>query len=118
MKLRQFAFFLVLALVIGCSKKTADLAGTWQLTLPAGFKQTVVITAEGNSRYRIGNPGMTISGTYEVTKDRFVMTASSDNRYSGFVWQIEDADHMTLVEEPPISKTGSSYLKAKMVRSK
>ncbi len=125
MRLREIALLSVVALAVSCGnekaqsgKHTVNLAGTWQLTLPAGFQHTVEITAEAGARYRVTKPGLSLNGIYEVRGNRFVMAVPNDPRLTEFVWQIEDADHLTLIEEPPASKTGAKYRNAKLVRQK
>lgn len=96
----------------------ADLSGSWQLNLPAGFQHTVVITAEGPQRFRLSKPGLNMNGIYEVRRDRLAMVVPDDPRLTGFVWQLDDAEQLTLIEEPPAKKTGARYITATLNRIK
>jgi hypothetical protein len=121
-KLASVAVLLVVTLLMGCAttkpaaSTTTDLSGSWQLTLPAGFQDTVAISREGIRCYRLWKPGLNINGIYEVRGDHLVMVVPNDPRLTEFVWHIDDADHLTLVEEPPASKTGASYRTATLKR--
>jgi hypothetical protein len=53
-----------------------------------------------------------------VRKNRLVIVTPNDPRLLGFEWEIQKSNHLVLVGQPPVSKTGSSYLKATLTRPK
>jgi len=112
---------LMVALALtGCSTsksaKTADLTGAWRLALPNGFQHIVRITSEGGQRYRIWKGGTIINGSYERRGNRLVMVTPADSHLTEFVWKIDDANHLTLIKEPPVAKTGQRYRSATLKR--
>jgi hypothetical protein len=117
-KLEVLVMPVVLALLfVGCRKSEPDLSGTWQLALSARHQYMITISKEGKDRYQLAKPGLNFDGLYELRGDRLVMIKPRDPRLTGFVWQLDDSNDMTLVGEPPIGKTGASYLTATLKRS-
>jgi len=100
-------------LVAGCktsqSSSNTDLAGTWSLTMPSGFKHKVHITRETADRYRFSKAGVIINGIYERRGNRLVMITPSDSQLTDWIWRIDDGNHLTLVKEPDVHKTGGGY---------
>jgi hypothetical protein len=82
------------------------------LTLPRGFRHKITLTLVGPGRYRFEPRKLVMSGTYEVKGDRLIITAPNDKRLTGFEWQKQPDGTWTLIGEPGVAKTGSSYLKA------
>jgi hypothetical protein len=101
----------------GCGKKSLDLSGNWELTLPKGAKHQSPIERVSENTYRI--PGLkALSGVYELRGDKLVVTVPTDQRLTEYVWQVQDANTLILVEAPPPGKTGSDYRGATLVRSR
>jgi hypothetical protein len=112
---------LIVALAFtGCSTPksatSADLTGKWLLAMPNGQQLYVRIISEGGQRYRIWKGGTVINGSYERRGNRLVMLTPADARMKEFVWKIDDANHLTLIKEPPVAKTGQRYRKATLKR--
>ena len=56
------------------------------------------------------------AGTYELEGNRLVMKSSPDPSWVGFQWSVRSADRLLLVDGPPVSNTGSSYIGATLSR--
>lgn len=91
-------------------------AGRWVMTLPRGFRHRITLTPVGEGCYRFEPRNLMMSGVYAVQNERLVIIAPSDKRLAGFVWQKEVDGTLTLIGEPGVAKTGSSYLEATMRR--
>ena len=50
------------------------------------------------------------SGIYELRGDRLVIVEPNDRRLLGFAWEVRGDGRLVLVDQPPVSKTGSNYL--------
>jgi beta-lactamase regulating signal transducer with metallopeptidase domain len=94
----------------------APYAGSWLMSLPAGFQHRITLTPVGSNRYRLAPNKLNSSGIYEVQGDRLVIVAPNDRRLLGFVWEVQSPGRMLLIGQPPISKTGSNYLRATLTR--
>jgi hypothetical protein len=107
----------LLCLVLGgCGKKAPDLSGDWVMTLPKGAVHESPIVRLTDRTYRI--PGIkALSGVYELQGDKLVVIAPTDRRLTEYVWRLEDANTLLLIEAPPVSKTGSDYRGATLKRS-
>ncbi|HEY7153602.1 MAG TPA: M56 family metallopeptidase [Gemmataceae bacterium] len=92
------------------------IAGQWLMTLPAGFRHRITFSPLGQGRYRFEPRKLVMSGVYTVKDDRLVIVAPNDKRLTGFEWQTQQDGSLTLIGEPGVAKTGSSYLKATMRR--
>ena len=107
----------------GCSTSksaavtSADLTGLWQLTMPDNSQQMFRITGEGDQRFRISKRNSAFNGTYERQGNRLVMVAPDDPLMTEFVWKIDAANHLTLIKEPPASKTGHRYRTATLLKT-
>jgi hypothetical protein len=86
------------------------------MTLPAGFRHRITFSPLGQGRYRFEPRKLVMSGVYTVKDDRLVIVAPNDKRLTGFEWQTQQDGSLTLIGEPGVAKTGSSYLKATMRR--
>ena len=112
---RTIVAALLLVVVAGCGAR--DLSGRWELALPAGFTYQSRIERIGAARYRI--PGIAnLSGIYERRGDSLFVVQPNDPRLTEFVWQIQDPDHLVLVQSPPVGKIGSDYTGATLQRLK
>ena len=101
--------------LVGCGKKTPDLSGNWELTLPKGAKLQSPIERVSGNTYRI--PAIqSLSGVYELKGDKLVVTVPTDPRLTEYVWKVEDANSLVLVEAPPASKIGWDYKGATLKR--
>jgi hypothetical protein len=107
----------------GCStsnsaaKTSADLTGLWQVTLPNGYQQMMRVTSEGGQKYRLWKSNMVFNGVYERRGDKLVMITPADPRLTEFVWQIDAGNHLTLIKEPAVAKTGQRYRKATLLKT-
>ena len=107
----------------GCSTSksaaitSSQLTGIWQLTMPDRSQQMVRIVSEGGQRFRIWKGNTLINGVYERRGDRLVMVTPADPKCTEFVWRIDDANHLTLIKEPPAAKTGRPYRKATLLKT-
>jgi hypothetical protein len=106
--------------VTGCatdkSVATANLAGTWQLTMPSGFQHKVHVASEGDQRYRISKAGVIVNGIYERRGNRLVMVEPADSPMKDWIWKIDNENHLTLVKEPDVRITGGHYRKSILQR--
>jgi len=92
---------------------TLDLNGKWEVTLSSGAKLRSPIIQLGDGRYRITKMGV-FSGIYELKNDRLVVVEPVDKRLTEFVWKVQDADNMVLIESS--TKTGQDYSGATLKR--
>jgi hypothetical protein len=89
----------------------------YQMWLPAGFTHTVTLTPVGGNRFRLEPKRLNSSGIYELRGDRLVIVEPNDRRLLGFAWEVRGDGRLVLVDQPPVSKTGSNYLGARLTRS-
>ena len=101
--------------LLGCGKKAFDLSGNWELTLPKGAKFQSPIERVRENTYRIPSI-QSLSGVYELKGDKLVVTVPTDQRLTEYVWKVEDANTLILIEAPPISKIGWDYKGATLKR--
>ncbi len=91
------------------------LAGTWLMTLPAGFQYQVTVWPLGGNRYSLRN-AVRFSGVYELREDRLVLTRGTSSPAQGFEWKLLPSGELSLVAQPPPSKIGQNYLGATLKR--
>ena len=122
-RLSRTGIGLVVALAIaGCSTSknsppaSADLTGSWQLTMPNGNQVIVKIIGEGHEHFRILKGGTAVNGSYERRGKKLVMVAPDGPGLTEFVWKIDNGNHLTLVKEPDVSKTHAHYRAATLQR--
>ena len=109
---------LLAAFVAGCgSRQPSDLAGNWEIVLPAGFSYQSRIERIGDARYRIPSIA-NLSGVYERRGDSLFVVEPNDSRLTEFIWEIQDIDHRVLVQSPHVGKIGSDYTGATLRRLK
>ena len=101
--------------VFGCGKKPLDLSGNWELTLPQGAKFRSPIERVSENTWRIPSI-QSLSGVYELKGDKLVVTAPTDQRLMEYVWKVENANSLVLIEAPPVSKIGWDYKGATLLR--
>ena len=95
--------------------KAPDLSGNWELTLPAGAKFRSPIERVSENTYRI--PSLqSLSGVYELKGHKLVVTVPTDQRLTEYIWKVENANTLTLIQAPPTSKIGSDYKGATLIR--
>jgi RNA polymerase sigma factor (sigma-70 family) len=76
-----------------------DLSGAWTLTLPAGFKHDVKLTALPDNRYRLETPpGLVFAGDYSRKGDKLTMAVPQDDSQTGFIWQHRSDGQLVLVQ--------------------
>lgn len=93
-----------------------NLAGTWTMSLPAGFEHQVTLTDLGDGQYRLRPRSLNSSGVYRLDENKLVIETPGDERLTGFEWRIASPNKLVLVGQPDTSRTGSSYLGATLVR--
>lgn len=101
--------------VFGCGKKALDLSGNWELTLPQGAKFRSPIERVSENIWRIPS-AQSLSGVYELKGDKLVVRIPTDPRLTEYVWKVENANSLTLIAAPPVSKIGSDYKGATLNR--
>jgi hypothetical protein len=101
--------------VFGCGKKPLDLSGNWEVTLPQGAKLRSPIERVGENVWRIPS-AQSLSGVYELKGDKLVVRIPTDQRLTEYVWKVENANSLTLIATPPVSKIGSDYKGATLKR--
>ena len=101
--------------LFGCGKKALDLSGNWELTLPKGGKFQSPIERVSENTYRIPSI-QSLSGVYELKGDKLVVTVPTDPRLTEYVWKVEDANSLVLIEAPSASKIGWDYKGATLKR--
>ena len=109
------AIALLCLALFGCARKAPDLSGNWELTLPTGAKFRSPIERVSEHTYRIPTI-QSLSGVYELKGDKLVVTVPTDQRLTEYVWKVEDANGLTLIEAPSTSKIGSDYRGATLIR--
>jgi len=92
-----------------------DLAGTWKLTLPAGYEHEAKISPRGKGLYQFDVPTV-MRGVYRHRGDKVAIEIPSDERLTEFVWEFQDENLLMLIESPPVAKTGSDYRGAVLQR--
>src|ERR1043165_2923511 len=88
--------------LLGCARKAPDLSGNWELTLPAGAKFRSAIERVTEHTYRIPTI-QSLSGVYELKGDKLGVSAPTDQRLTEFVWKVENANTLPLIEAPSIN---------------
>ena len=91
-------------------------SGEFTLHLPKGFERKVSIVALENGRYQFIGNNLNTDGVYTIVGQRLKMETPNDPRLTEFEWLVEDSDHLRLVVEPPVGKTGARYVGATLTR--
>jgi serine/threonine protein kinase len=94
------------------SPQTPPQAGTWELTLPAGFVRPVDLLSLGGNDFVLRGFG-NADGVYRWDGHRLVVVTPDDKRYFGLVWA-RDGDELVLVGEPPDHPSGAKYVGARL----
>lgn len=79
-------------------ERTAELAGSWVMSLPSGATFVATTRAEGDRRLHLQCPGR-FTGTYELRDGRLVMVKPGDPAEVGFEWEVRGADEIVLVAQ-------------------
>jgi RNA polymerase sigma factor (sigma-70 family) len=87
------------------------LAGRWLMTLPAGFRYVVTVRRLGEQRFAL-EQAVRFSGHYELRGRRLVLVGPVRDGDPPFEWELASPHEMSLVAQPPTSRTGSDYLGA------
>lgn len=85
-----------------------NLAGTWTLVQPAGFRYAAPIEYMGKHRYRIALD-VNMGGVYALSEGRLSMLNPTNDGTRHYVWKIEGKDSLLLIEAPSSSEVGSDY---------
>jgi RNA polymerase sigma factor (sigma-70 family) len=100
----------------GTKNRIVDaLAGSWQMKLPAGFRYQVLLRPLGANRVSVEN-AVRFSGIYELRQGRLILAEAATRAEKGFEWEVRGAGELALVAQPPVAKTGASYLGATLCR--
>lgn len=100
---------------LGRPETDDQLAGSWWMTLPRGFRHAITLVPVSEGRYRLLPGVLNSSGVYELRGNRLVIIEPSDRRLLGFEWELREGV-FRLVAQPPVGKTGSNYLGATLAR--
>jgi RNA polymerase sigma factor (sigma-70 family) len=92
-------------------KPPDTLAGTWLMTLPAGFRHVTVVRPLGGGRFAL-EKAVRFSGVYELRGRKLVLVRPASPGEAGFEWELRGPDSLTLVGQPPVEKLGQNYLGA------
>jgi hypothetical protein len=76
----------------------------------------VSLVALEDGRYQFIGNNSNFDGVYILSGQRLKMEHPNDPRLTEFEWFVEDSDHLRLVVEPPVGKTGARYVGAKLNR--
>ncbi len=86
-----------------------DLAGAWEMTLPAGWTHRVQIVPQENGLLNVETRAANLAGAYQHRGSRFSIELPAEERMHGLAWKLKNHDTMVLVEGP-------DYLGATLVR--
>src|SRR5262245_34149939 len=70
-----------------------ELAGRWQLTLPAGAKHEVIVENAAEGRFLL-TTGVRFGGLYEIQGGRLVIVEPTLAGNEGSAWEIRGPDEM------------------------
>lgn len=91
-------------------------SGEFSLLLPKGFERPISLVALEDGRYQFIGNNSNFDGVYVSTGQRLKMERPNDPRLTEFEWFVEDSDHLRLIVEPPVGKTGARYVGATLTR--
>ncbi|MCC9606066.1 hypothetical protein LOC68_19750 [Blastopirellula sp. JC732] len=97
-------------------KEPLDFAGQWLMTLPLGAEHQIVIKETGDDQFKLVRPKLNMAGIYKASGGKLMITKPDDKRLTGFVWTAINRNTLVLTGEPPVERTGSSYLGATLTR--
>lgn len=112
----RFCSVLSLALLSACSTVQLD-TGNWQLRQPDGIVVPVSVTVLKKSQYYFNAPRHPVSGVYALNKRTLRMIKPDNPRMAGYVWNLNDARHMTLIEETPVNISGLRLISSNLTRN-
>lgn len=96
-----------------------DLAGSWLLTMPAGFEYEAVLEATDKpGHFRLRSGATNLNGVYELRSGRLSMSAPADEKMVGLAWDVLNRNVVVLTEHPESSRFGSDYRRATLSRHK
>lgn len=93
-----------------------DFAGAWLMTLPLGAEHQVEIKGVEADHFKLIRPRLNLAGVYEADGGTLKIVRPDDKRLTGFVWTAVNRNTLILTGEPPVARTGSSYLGATLTR--
>jgi RNA polymerase sigma factor (sigma-70 family) len=91
------------------SRAADALAGSWRMTLPAGYKYQVRMRPLGADRVSV-EKAVCFSGIYELRQGRLILVESALIPKKYFEWEVRGAEELALVAQPPVEKIGANYL--------
>ncbi len=95
-------------------RRTYPIAGDYTVHFPGGSRAASIVRLAGDD-YQIGGCGV-LNGVYRLREGRLVVLRPIDDRMIGLIWSRpapsnpESDGTWTLINEPPGTPTGSSYL--------
>lgn len=92
-----------------------DLAGNWQLTLPAGFILTTEVSRASSTQYQLSGARI-LNGTYELQGNEWVLVSPVNASMTGAAWRFKGPGSLVLVTSP--SRGPSDYSGATLKRIK
>ncbi len=90
-----------------------NLAGSWLLTLPAGWQQRATIERLEDGRYRLPGHG-NLNGTYELEGRTLTLVEHDDDPMPNFVWEVLNDNTLRLRIDG--NNAGANYLGATLGR--
>ncbi|MCA9029902.1 MAG: hypothetical protein KDA66_03785 [Planctomycetaceae bacterium] len=77
-----------------------NVAGAWQMSMPAGWEHDVTITREEENLYRVKTKAANLAGIYRREADLLIVETPQEKRMHGLVWQLLDHHTLKLIEGP------------------
>ena len=110
--------FILFSLLAACAHlREALLDGDWMLVTLDGRRLPVDITSLDSHRYSLYHPDLILSGVYRLDGGALTLQEPNNPRAAGFVFSVLSADHLRVVEAPPVRLTGARYVGADLLRS-
>lgn len=96
--------------------KPVDLSGKWRVYLPAGFENTITLTAGEDGEYHLTPAHLTLSRTYRLKGTQLVSEETHKPPHGQFFWKVNSPYLITLTKQT--ARVGSDYTGAILFRSR
>jgi hypothetical protein len=104
--------------LIAAPPLSKDLAGTWLLTMSAGFEYEAVLEAtEKPGEFRLRGAG-NLNGVYVLRNGKLSIAEPDNEKMQGLVWDVLNRNVVLLTEHPESSQFGSDYRRSTLSRKK